>query len=209
MRFRPSSTYSVRSKAPLFWSKIEKPAGIANPKDFRFEVVKFALRARAKNAGKNPTWAKIQKNLEKTSGPAIYMSDGEGSYGKDKHYFADNIHLVVLNQANAQTAPDANGVMRPFVFDGSVSMIAPTPGNTAGGASGVNDRGDVAGYYYGGANPGLFEKPLLTAGGQAVQLGYPFGGGGSANAINGSGLAVGQAIRADGVTQTLPDPRIL
>ena len=29
-------------------SKIEKPAGIANPKDFRFEVVKFALRARAK-----------------------------------------------------------------------------------------------------------------------------------------------------------------
>ena len=28
-------------------SKIEKPAGIANPKDFRNEVVKFALRARA------------------------------------------------------------------------------------------------------------------------------------------------------------------
>ena len=35
-------------------SKIEKPAGIANPKDFRNEVVKFALRARAANAGKNP-----------------------------------------------------------------------------------------------------------------------------------------------------------
>ena len=28
-------------------TKIEKPAGIANPKDFRNEVVKFALRARA------------------------------------------------------------------------------------------------------------------------------------------------------------------
>src|SRR3546814_6351707 len=28
-------------------SKIEKPAGVANPKDFRNEVVKFALRARA------------------------------------------------------------------------------------------------------------------------------------------------------------------
>jgi serine protein kinase len=30
-------------------SKIEKPAGIANPKDFRNEVVKFTLRARANN----------------------------------------------------------------------------------------------------------------------------------------------------------------
>jgi serine protein kinase len=31
--------------------KIEKPAGIANPKDFRNEVVKFTLRARARNNG--------------------------------------------------------------------------------------------------------------------------------------------------------------
>jgi serine protein kinase len=30
-------------------SKIEKPAGIANPKDFRNEVVKFSLRYRAQN----------------------------------------------------------------------------------------------------------------------------------------------------------------
>ena len=39
--------------------KIEKPAGIANPKDFRNEIVTFCLRARAKpeNNGKNPTWA--------------------------------------------------------------------------------------------------------------------------------------------------------
>ena len=36
-------------------SKIEKPAGIANPKDFRNEVVKFTLRARANNKGKNPS----------------------------------------------------------------------------------------------------------------------------------------------------------
>lgn len=42
-------------------SKIEKPAGIANPKDFRFEVVKFALRARAKNGGKNPNWTSYEK----------------------------------------------------------------------------------------------------------------------------------------------------
>ena len=42
-------------------SKIEKPAGIANPKDFRNEVVKFALRARANNDGKNPLWSSYEK----------------------------------------------------------------------------------------------------------------------------------------------------
>jgi serine protein kinase len=45
-------------------SKIEKPAGIANPKDFRFEVVKFALRARAANQGKNPSWTSYEKIRE-------------------------------------------------------------------------------------------------------------------------------------------------
>jgi len=42
-------------------SKVEKPAGIANPKDFRYEVVKFSLRARAKNGGKNPSWTSYEK----------------------------------------------------------------------------------------------------------------------------------------------------
>ena len=42
-------------------TKIEKPAGIANPKDFRFEVVKFSLRARARNEGKNPDWTSYEK----------------------------------------------------------------------------------------------------------------------------------------------------
>jgi len=42
-------------------SKIEKPAGIANPKDFRNEVVKFTLRARAANNGKNPSWTSYEK----------------------------------------------------------------------------------------------------------------------------------------------------
>ena len=45
-------------------SKIEKPAGIANPKDFRNEVVKFALRARAANGGKNPSWTSYEKIRE-------------------------------------------------------------------------------------------------------------------------------------------------
>ncbi|HUL12468.1 MAG TPA: PrkA family serine protein kinase [Methylococcaceae bacterium] len=41
--------------------KIEKPAGIGNPKDFRNEIVNFVLRAKAKNAGKNPTWTSYEK----------------------------------------------------------------------------------------------------------------------------------------------------
>ena len=41
--------------------KIEKPAGISNPKDFRNEIVNFVLRARAKNAGKNPAWTSYEK----------------------------------------------------------------------------------------------------------------------------------------------------
>jgi serine protein kinase len=42
-------------------SKIEKPAGIANPKDFRNEVVKFALRYRAQHDGVNPQWTAYEK----------------------------------------------------------------------------------------------------------------------------------------------------
>jgi serine protein kinase len=41
--------------------KIEKPAGIANPKDFRNEIVNFVLRARANNQGKNPNWTSYEK----------------------------------------------------------------------------------------------------------------------------------------------------
>ncbi len=44
--------------------KIEKPAGIANPKDFRNEIVNFVLRARANNAGKNPAWTSYEKLRE-------------------------------------------------------------------------------------------------------------------------------------------------
>jgi serine protein kinase len=45
-------------------TKVEKPAGIANPKDFRNEVVKFSLRARANNNGRNPTWTSYEKIRE-------------------------------------------------------------------------------------------------------------------------------------------------
>jgi serine protein kinase len=45
-------------------TKIEKPAGIANPKDFRNEVVKFALRTRAASGGSNPSWTSYEKIRE-------------------------------------------------------------------------------------------------------------------------------------------------
>ena len=41
-------------------AKIENPVGISNPKDFRNEVVKFALRHRA-NTGQNPPWSSYEK----------------------------------------------------------------------------------------------------------------------------------------------------
>ena len=49
-----------RSALDAELSKIEKPAGISNPKDFRSEVVKFCLRTRA-NTGKNPDWTSYEK----------------------------------------------------------------------------------------------------------------------------------------------------
>lgn len=41
--------------------KIEKPAGISNPKDFRNEIVNFVLRAKANNNGLNPNWTSYEK----------------------------------------------------------------------------------------------------------------------------------------------------
>lgn len=47
--------------------KIEKPAGIANPKDFRNEVVQFTLRQRAKTGGEVAwtSYEKLRKVIEK------------------------------------------------------------------------------------------------------------------------------------------------
>jgi len=44
--------------------KMEKPAGIANPKDFRQEVVGFVLRQKANNGGKSPDWTSYEKLRE-------------------------------------------------------------------------------------------------------------------------------------------------
>jgi serine protein kinase len=41
--------------------KLENPAGIVNSKDFRHEVVNFALRYQAQNGGVNPKWTSYEK----------------------------------------------------------------------------------------------------------------------------------------------------
>ncbi len=53
-----------RSSLNAELEKIEKPAGIANPKDFRNEIVNFVLRARAQHGGKNPRWTSYEKLRE-------------------------------------------------------------------------------------------------------------------------------------------------
>ncbi|HHM06290.1 MAG TPA: PrkA family serine protein kinase [Gammaproteobacteria bacterium] len=75
--------------------KIEKPAGISNPKDFRNEIVNFVLRARANNAGKNPAWTSyeklrevIEKKMFSTTEdllPVISFSAKSSSEDKKKH----------------------------------------------------------------------------------------------------------------------------
>jgi serine protein kinase len=44
--------------------KIEKLAGIVNPRDFRHEIVNFCLRYRATNKGENPNWTTYEKMKE-------------------------------------------------------------------------------------------------------------------------------------------------
>jgi len=61
--YRDTDTGEVFDRAALNaeLEKIEKPAGIANPKDFRNEIVNFVLRARASNQGRNPAWTSYEK----------------------------------------------------------------------------------------------------------------------------------------------------
>ncbi len=63
LEFRDPDTGEIldRSQINAELEKIEKSSGIANPKDFRHEVVNFVLRARAHNHGKNPTWTSYEK----------------------------------------------------------------------------------------------------------------------------------------------------
>ncbi len=61
--YRDQDTGEIFDRAALNGEleKIEKPAGISNPKDFRNEIVNFTLRARAALGGKNPAWTSYEK----------------------------------------------------------------------------------------------------------------------------------------------------
>ena len=61
--YRDADTGQILDRSALNdeLEKIEKPAGISNPKDFRNEIVNFVLRAKAHNNGQNPLWTSYEK----------------------------------------------------------------------------------------------------------------------------------------------------
>ncbi len=85
--------------------KIEKPAGIANPKDFRNEVVKFVLRARANNNGKNPSWTSYEKMKEVIERNIFASSDKllpVISFGKKKETELETKHKEFVNRMQSR-----------------------------------------------------------------------------------------------------------
>lgn len=96
--------------------KIEKTAGIANPKDFRSDVVNFVIRARNSNDGNNPKWtsynklkevieAKVFSNTEELL-PVISFTAKSSSADEEKHnsfvdrmvkmgYSSDQVRVLV------------------------------------------------------------------------------------------------------------------
>jgi serine protein kinase len=64
--FKDHDTGTLLKRADLEkeLEKLEKPANISNPEDFRQEVVRFVLRFRAENGKNNPAWNAYQKMKE-------------------------------------------------------------------------------------------------------------------------------------------------
>ena len=86
-------------------SKIEKPAGIANPKDFRNEVVKFVLRTRASNSGRNPSWTsyeKLREVIEKRMFGQVEELLPVISFGTKKDTDTDNKHAQFVDRMTAR-----------------------------------------------------------------------------------------------------------
>ena len=64
-----------------------------------------------KKAGKNATTEDLYDALLTIKkSPGAYMSNGTGGFAKNKPFFANQVHLEVLNPANTSTQPDANGL---------------------------------------------------------------------------------------------------
>lgn len=86
-------------------SKIEKPAGIANPKDFRNEIVKFALRSRAKYGGQNPSWTsyeKVREVIEKRMFSQVEDLLPVISFGSKKEAETDKKHTEFVERMTAR-----------------------------------------------------------------------------------------------------------
>jgi serine protein kinase len=86
-------------------TRIEKPAGIANPKDFRNEVVKFALRTRAQNGGKNPAWTsyeKLREVIEKRMFSQVEDLLPVISFGSKKDNETDKKHSQFVERMTAR-----------------------------------------------------------------------------------------------------------
>lgn len=85
--------------------KIEKPAGIANPKDFRNEVVKFVLRARVENDGRNPDWrkyAKLRRVIEKRMFSKVEDLLPVISFGAKRDRETDSKHTEFVERMQAR-----------------------------------------------------------------------------------------------------------
>ena len=79
--------------------RIEKPAGISNPKDFRNEIVNFVLRARAANGGQSPSWTSYQKLREVI----------------EQKMFSNTEELLPVISFNAKSSSDDQQKHRDFV----------------------------------------------------------------------------------------------
>ncbi len=99
--YRDPDTGEVLDRAALNeeLEKIEKPAGISNPKDFRNEIVNFVLRARANNGGRNPSWTSYEKLREVI----------------EKKMFSSTEDLLPVISFNAKASADDQRKHREFV----------------------------------------------------------------------------------------------
>ena len=71
--FRDPDTQTMwdRDQLNAECEKIEKAAGIANPKDFRNEIVNYVLRYRAKNNGASPQWTECAAPSMRSKEPPV------------------------------------------------------------------------------------------------------------------------------------------
>ena len=99
--YRDPDTGEILDRAALNeeLEKIEKPAGISNPKDFRNEIVNFVLRARANNGGRNPSWTSYEKLREVI----------------EKKMFSSTEDLLPVISFNAKASADDQRKHREFV----------------------------------------------------------------------------------------------